>query len=124
MRVVAPGEDAVVTTPNGRMTRLATPSLGSTQLSTWRVRMEPGSSGPVHAIDREQVFMPVEGAFEITVDGEPRTVAPGQVAILPPDVVRQIRPAGDSPAEAVVCMPAGGAATLPDGARRPLPWAE
>ena len=125
MHVITPGEDAVITTPNGRMTRLATPSVGSRELSAWRVRMEPGSAGPVHAIDREQVFLPVAGAFEITVAGRPHVVTPGRVVVLPADAVRQIRPAGDVPAEAVVCMPVGGAATLPDtGERRTLPWAE
>ncbi|WP_213454773.1 cupin domain-containing protein [Rhizomonospora bruguierae] len=124
MLVITPDDAAVVTTPNGRVTRLATPSLGSAELSTWRLRMEPGSAGPVHSIDREQILMPVEGAFEITVDAVAHRVAAGQVAVLPAGVVRQVRPAGERAAEAVVCMPVGGVALLPEtGETRDLPWA-
>lgn len=124
MRVITENEARTTTTPNGSMTTLAAPTLGSTELSSWRVRMAPGASGPVHAVDREQVFVPLSGAFAITVDGRTATVTPGTSAVLPAGVQRQVAVA-DGPAEALVCMPAGGRVTVPgqDGAR-PLPWAE
>jgi hypothetical protein len=79
--------------------------------------MAPGASGPVHAIDRERVLLPVAGAFEIAVGGRATSVGAGQVAVLPAGVVRQVRTAGDVPAETVVCMPAGGVACCPRPAR-------
>ncbi|OLB76614.1 MAG: cupin [Actinobacteria bacterium 13_2_20CM_2_71_6] len=111
-------------TPNAVMTCLAAPSLGCVELSSWRVEMRAGAEGPPHGIDREQVWMPVTGSFAITVDGRTVVLTPGDAAVLPAGVVRQIRVA-EGPAEALVCMPVGGQATLPDsGERRRLPWAE
>jgi quercetin dioxygenase-like cupin family protein len=106
------------------MAGLAAPSQGSRELSSWRVRMPEHAAGPVHAIDREQIFMPVAGTFAITMDGTTAVVAAGQAVVLPAGAVRQIR-AGDVPSEALVCMPVGGTASLPGAPQRhPLPWAE
>jgi quercetin dioxygenase-like cupin family protein len=111
-------------TPNAQLASFATPSLGSTELSAWRVTMRPGAEGPVHAIDREQIWMPLTGSLEFTVDGKAAVVGPGQAAILPVGEVRQVRVV-DGPAEAMVCMAIGGSATVPgNGEPHPLPWAE
>jgi quercetin dioxygenase-like cupin family protein len=124
MLVITESDEHTTTTPNGAMTALATPSLGTAELSTWRVRMPAGARGPVHSVDREQLWLPVDGTFEITIDGAAHTAVAGQVAIIPAGVVRQIRPV-DGPAEAVVCMAAGGVASVPgETATRPLPWAQ
>jgi quercetin dioxygenase-like cupin family protein len=113
-----------IETPNAELASLATPSLGSTELSAWRVTMQPGAQGPVHVIDREQVWMPLSGSLEFIVDGTSTVVGPGQAAILPVGEVRQVKVV-DGPAEAMVCMAVGGAATVPGNSERhPLPWAE
>lgn len=113
-----------VTTPNATMTTYAAPSLGSAELASWRVRMQPGAEGPVHAIDKEQVFLPLTGSFAITINGDTTVVSAGQAAILPAAAVRQVRVA-DGPAEALVCMAVGGVATVPGSAEpHRLPWAE
>lgn len=111
-------------TPNAETRTHAAPSLGSTELASWRVRMAPGAEGPVHAIDREQVFLPLAGSFAITVAGDTTVVTAGEAAILPAAEIRQIRVA-EGPAEALVCMPVGGTATVPGtNTTHPLPWAE
>ncbi len=113
-----------VETPNAQLDSLATPSLGSKELSAWRVTMRAGAQGPVHAIDREQIWMPLSGSLEFVVDGKGTVVGPGQAAILPVGEVRQVKVV-DGPAEAMVCMAAGGFATVPGNSERhPLPWAE
>ncbi|CAM3716991.1 cupin domain-containing protein [Kibdelosporangium persicum] len=113
-----------VETPNAAMASLATPSLGSKEQSTWRVSMRPGAQGPVHAVDREQVWVLLDGAVEFVVDGSANLVRAGETAILPAGETRQVRVA-DGPVEALVCMPVGGSVTLPGSDdRRPLPWAE
>ncbi|GAA3750317.1 hypothetical protein GCM10022225_38230 [Plantactinospora mayteni] len=123
MIVVTESESRTTRTPSGAVSGLAAPSQGSAELATWRVRMAPDAAGPVHAIDREQVWMPLAGSFAVTVDGRTRVVGAGQAAILPAGVVRQIR-SGAEPAEALVCMPVGGTATVPDSPEpRELPWA-
>jgi quercetin dioxygenase-like cupin family protein len=112
------------TTAAAVVSGLAAPSQGSVSLSTWRVRMDAGSQGPIHVIDREQVWMPVAGALAITADGVTSVVTEGGAAIVPGGVVRQMR-AADGPVEVLVCMPVGGQATVPgDDEPRRLPWAE
>ncbi|MFW6692653.1 cupin domain-containing protein [Streptomyces sp. MAR4 CNX-425] len=125
MKVITPSPDRTVTTPNAAMESLATPSQGSTALSTWRVRMEAGRSGPVHAIDREQVWLVVAGSLTVTSDGRTETAAAGQAVLLPPGVPRRLAAAeGAGAVEALVAMEAGGVAVTEDGQRHPLPWAE
>jgi quercetin dioxygenase-like cupin family protein len=124
MQVISETEERTTRSAAADAAALAGPSRGSTELSSWRVRMAPAAEGPVHAIDREQVFMPVVGAFAITAEGETVTVAAGQAVVLPAGTVRQIRVA-EGPAEALVCMPVGGRATIPGSAEvHRLPWAE
>jgi mannose-6-phosphate isomerase-like protein (cupin superfamily) len=126
MQVIAETEERTITTPTAVMVGLAAPSQGSTELSTWRIRMNPDSDSPVHIIDREQVWMPVNGTFEFTVDGETALVGAGEALAVPSGATRQFRADGadTSEAEAIVCMAAGGQATVPGSdARQPLPWA-
>ncbi len=60
----------------------------------------------------------------ITADGEESHPAAGDTVIIPAGAVRQIRNQGDSAAQAIVCMMAGGRVTMPDGEDRGLlPWA-
>jgi quercetin dioxygenase-like cupin family protein len=126
MRVITETTERTIETPTAVMTGLAAPSQGTAELSTWRVRMTPGSNSPVHIIDREQVWMPLRGTFEFTVDSETAVVAPGEALAVPSGATRQFRvaDAGTSEAEAIVCMAAGGQATIPGtDAWQSLPWA-
>jgi quercetin dioxygenase-like cupin family protein len=86
--------------------------------------MQADAQGPVHAIDREQVWTPLNGSLAFTVDGETTVVTPGQAVILPANEIRQVAVV-DGPAEAMVCMMIGGYASVPGSDdRHPLPWAE
>ncbi|MDT0342189.1 cupin domain-containing protein [Streptomyces litchfieldiae] len=125
MRVFTPTAADRHTTPNAVMTSLVTPSRGSGEISAWTVHMEPGARGPQHAMDREQIWLPLSGAITITANGGTQEVGPGQAAFLPAREVRQIAAAGAEPAEILVCMANGGRATLPEtGEVRDIPWAE
>jgi len=125
MRVITETTERTIETPTGVMAGLAAPSQGTAELSTWRVRMTPGGSSPVHIIDREQVWMPLRGTFEFTVEGETALVGAGEALAVPSGATRQFRVgAGASEAEAIVCMAAGGQATVHGSdARQSLPWA-
>ncbi|ONK11973.1 cupin domain-containing protein [Streptomyces sp. MP131-18] len=106
------------------MTSLATPSRGSTEVSAWTVAMEPGAAGPLHAMDREQLWVPLSGAITVTTDDGTRRIGPGRAAILPAGENRRIATSGTAPAEVLVCMANGGRATVADtGEVRPLHWA-
>jgi quercetin dioxygenase-like cupin family protein len=125
MRVNTPTPDDITTTPNAVMTSLATPTRGTTEVSAWTVRITPGSRGPVHAIDHEQLWLPLTGTITITAQDTTWRVAPGQAAVLPAGEVRQIGvDDGEPSAEVLVCMTAALAhATLPEtGEVRPVPW--
>lgn len=50
----------------------------------WTV--EGGQSMPVHTHPHEQVAHVLHGEFELVVDGEPRILIPGIVAVIPPHV--------------------------------------
>nr|WP_042185192.1 cupin domain-containing protein [Kibdelosporangium sp. MJ126-NF4]CEL16604.1 hypothetical protein [Kibdelosporangium sp. MJ126-NF4]CTQ89045.1 hypothetical protein [Kibdelosporangium sp. MJ126-NF4] len=122
--MIVVGSARTTQTPNATMASLATPGLGSRELSVWKVSMQAGTQGPVHAIDREQVWVTLSGSIEFVVDGGAKIVRTGQAAIVPAGEMRQVRVV-DGPAEALVSMSAGGFATVPGSdERHPLPWAE
>ena len=53
-------------------------------LAYWDV--DPGASLPEHSHPHEQIANVLEGEFELTVDGEPRVLEPGMVAVIPGSV--------------------------------------
>ncbi|MFF5448540.1 cupin domain-containing protein [Streptomyces sp. NPDC012888] len=124
MNVVSESEQRTTRTPSGAMFGLAAPSTGSTEVSTWRVEIGAGSSTPAHIIDREQIWMPLTGAFDVTVDGEAGQVKAGEALVVPAGVVRQLTAVGDT--QALVAMAVGGKASMPgnEDNKIPLPWAE
>ncbi|MFG2298846.1 cupin domain-containing protein [Streptomyces sp. NPDC048603] len=124
MRVITTTPEHVTVSPNATMTGLAAPSRGSAELSTWRVDMAAGSTGPDHAVSREQVWTVTAGSLEITWDGgRTEKVTAGQTMVLPSGVVRRIHAAESF--EAHVAMRADGVASVPGTeGTRVLPWAQ
>ncbi|WP_411105210.1 VOC family protein [Streptomyces sp. cmx-4-9] len=123
VHVIAPADEHVVESPNARMTGLAAPSRGSSELSTWTVAMAAGQSGPEHAISREQVWTVTSGVLEVSCGGRTETVPVGRTFVLPPDALRRIHAPKD--AEAHVVMRVDGVARVPGTeGTRPLPWAQ
>lgn len=123
IRVVSETEERTTRSTGGTLYGLAAPSQGGAELSSWRVEMAAGQQGPVHAIDREQVWMPLSGSFEVTAGDETVRASAGQALVLPAGVVRQVS-AVEGPARALVCMAAEGRASVPGGEKDiPLPWA-
>lgn len=123
MVIVEETDERTTRTPAATMVGLAAPSQGSRELCTWRVLMDEGKAAPPHLIDREQVWMPLSGKFEFTVDGETSTVSAGQALVVPAGTTRNFQ-VTSGPGEALVCMVAGGTVT-PQGAAQssPIPWA-
>jgi quercetin dioxygenase-like cupin family protein len=56
----------------------------SMTVAFWEI--EAGSSMPEHSHSHEQIVNLLEGEFELTVGDETRTLVPGVVAVVPPDV--------------------------------------
>jgi quercetin dioxygenase-like cupin family protein len=54
-------------------------------LAYWDV--DPGAELPGHSHPHEQVANVLEGKLELTVDGETRVLEPGQVAVIPSNIL-------------------------------------
>jgi quercetin dioxygenase-like cupin family protein len=108
-------------TPNAVMRTLAAPSLGGSDLSVWEVAMRAGQRGPLHEVDREQVWTVVSGELRVEVAGKTFSVCAGDTLRLPPGAPRRVAAIAD--ARAVVASRACPVVTTADGDSRPLPWA-
>lgn len=72
-----------IETPNAVMTTLASPSLGSDELSLWTVEMRAGQRGPLHAFDAEQIWHVLDGELDVSGTrmraGDTRVLAAGEL---------------------------------------------
>jgi quercetin dioxygenase-like cupin family protein len=119
--VITAAQAVVHETPNAVMTTVAAPSLGADLLAAWEVRMRPGQRGPQHTSDQELVWVVLEGAAHVHLDGEALVAGAGDTAILPAHATRTIAaPAG---LRAVGATTGGALVRTPEGGERPLPWA-
>jgi mannose-6-phosphate isomerase-like protein (cupin superfamily) len=109
--------------PGLEFTGLASPSRGSSDVCTWRLTLEPGLTSPeAHTLDRDEVFMVVEGAIRLAPGGD--RVAAGDVAVVPAGTPIQIANVGEGRAEVVVAIASGFTATAADGSEIGTPpWA-
>ena len=57
---------------------------GTMTFMYWTV--EEGAEMPIHSHVHEQVAHVLKGRFELTVDGETKTLEPGTIAVIPPHV--------------------------------------
>ena len=85
------------------------PLLG-TGLMVSFARYEPGAEAPLHAHEEEQVFVVVDGEFDVTLGEETRRLKVGEAAVIPPWVPHQVTARDDGPATQidVFCPPREG----------------
>jgi quercetin dioxygenase-like cupin family protein len=115
----APVFDAAGTT----VTAYAAPSRGASELSLWRLELAPGSTSPQHHMDREEVFLGLEGSVVATVDGIEHRLGPGDCLILPAGSAFTFHVPGSTPFRGVGCLPSGSIATMSaDGTTLVPPW--
>jgi quercetin dioxygenase-like cupin family protein len=125
MNVIRSGDAPVFDAAGTTVTAYAAPSRGSAELSVWRLELEPGSTSPLHHMDREEVFLGLEGRVIATVDGREQELGAGDCLILPPGSAFTFHVPDDTPFRGVACLPAGALATLAaDGSTFAPPWAE
>ncbi len=58
------------------------PVLGEKTLTNF-VRFAPHTEAPLHVHEEEQIVVVLEGEFDFELDGEVRTMRPGDVAVVP-----------------------------------------
>jgi quercetin dioxygenase-like cupin family protein len=116
----APTFDAGGTTVTG----YAAPSRGAAEVSVWQIELAPGSTTPRHQMDREEVFLGVEGHAVAVVDGTRHDLRAGDCLILPAGTDFTMHVPGQQPYRALACVPAGAQAIMAaDGATFVPPWA-
>ena len=108
--------------PGTNVVGLAAPSRGSSQISAWRLRLDPGTSSPVHTLDAEEVFVVLAGRVRLTSEGATEEVGAGGALIAPVGRPFMLTNPGPDVFEAVACAPAGIRATVGDATFAP-PWA-
>ena len=111
-----------VETPNAVMTTYASPTQGGTAQALWRVEMAPGSLGPVHVMDAEQIWTVLAGAAAVTLGDERVDAVVGDTVVLAAGRTRQI--AAD-PATGLTAIVTGRGADVASGpGREPTvpPW--
>jgi quercetin dioxygenase-like cupin family protein len=59
------------------------PVLGESSLVNF-VSFDTHTEAPVHSHEEEQIVVVLDGEFEFTIDGDTRTMRPGDVAVIPP----------------------------------------
>ena len=104
-------------------TGLAAPSRRSAGLCTWKLTVDPGhGGGEPHTLDRDEVFMVLTGAVQITVDGDKH--APGDAGVVPDGEPIAVTTLGEGTAEVYVAITAGFTGTMADGTTIQPPWAQ
>jgi quercetin dioxygenase-like cupin family protein len=85
------------------------PLLGSGLMVSF-ARYEPGAEAPLHAHEEEQVFVVVDGEFDVTLGDETRRLKVGEAAVIPPWVPHRVTASNDGPATQidVFCPPREG----------------
>jgi quercetin dioxygenase-like cupin family protein len=114
MPVIRRTESRRTETPNAVMTTLASPTQGGAGQAVWRVDMNPGQTGPRHAIDTEQVWTVLAGAATVELDGETLTIESGDTLVIPADAPRRLSTKPADGFAAVVVAPAGTRAYVLD----------
>jgi quercetin dioxygenase-like cupin family protein len=106
-----------------KFTSLATPSLGSARTSIWQVEIPAGETPTPHELTDEEIFVVLDGAAEVTIDGEVSAAGAGDAVVVPAGVQFVLASVGDRALRLLCCQPVGGQAVLPGGEPFTPPWA-
>ncbi len=85
------------------------PLLGTGVMVSF-VRYEAGAEAPLHAHEEEQIFVVVDGEFEVTLGDETRRLKVGEAAVIPSWVPHRVTASSTGPATQidVFCPPREG----------------
>lgn len=114
MNVIRGSAAPVFDLPGVRFTALAAPSRGSAEVCVWQLSVDPGlAPGAAHTLDRDEVFVVLEGAIRLSPDGD--VVAAGDAVIVPAGEPIRLSNAGNVTARVHVSIRSGFVATMEDG---------
>ncbi|MBF6171978.1 cupin domain-containing protein [Nocardia blacklockiae] len=122
MPVIRAAEADVHEMHNARFASYARPGTGSAELCVWQLEVAAGTVGAEHRVLREEVFVLLSGAIELTIDGATDRLVAGDAAIIPAEATIRVDNPDRSPATLVVSAPVGFVGELADGSRFIAPW--
>jgi quercetin dioxygenase-like cupin family protein len=108
--------------PGLQVLSLAAPSRGSAESCVWRITVAPGTPGTPHSVDREEIFIGLSGEGRVELDGEDARLAAGDTLVVPAGRSFSLSNPSAEPFVAMVVLPVGGRAVMPDGACFSPPW--
>ncbi|MCX4401749.1 cupin domain-containing protein [Streptomyces sp. NPDC059837] len=123
MPVVRSSEAVVHEIHGVRFVSYATPLSGSKELCAWRGEIPAGAKGPLHTVNREEIFHLLTGELLITLDGRTERITAGDTAIINPGATLGIENPTQETATAWVTTSIGLQAELADGSVLTPPWA-
>ncbi len=80
---------------------------GATEVSIVRQEQETGGFNPPHSHDHEEVMLIRRGTTSVTVGEETLHLVSGDMLIVPPHTVHQVRNTGSETAEYLYVSPSG-----------------
>jgi len=122
MHVTRGAEAPTFELPGIRFTSLAAPALGSPDLCVWLLDVDAGVTSDPHTLDRDEVFVVLDGRVSLTPGGPELTA--GDAGVVPAGEPIGLANPGAGPARLQVAIRAGFTATMADGtAVGTPPWA-
>lgn len=121
MPVIRAGEVPTWEVQGNRMTGMAAPSRGASEVMAWKAELDAGVSSPPHTHDHEEVVVLVSGAMKVRIGEEEYELSEGDAFIVPPGTLHQVRNEADTAAACITAMPVGTRFVRPDGQETPPP---
>lgn len=113
MHLVRAADAPTFDLPGIRFTSLAAPGLGSAETCVWSLTVDDGVLADPHTLDRDEVFVVLDGRVRLTPDGPELTA--GDAAVVPAGELIRLANASGATARLQVAIRAGFTATLADG---------
>ncbi len=108
---------------NARFLGLASPARGAQETAAWIVTLAPESTGAMHQLTREEVFVTLEGKATATVGDVTYELTPESALIVPAHTPLCISNPHSTPFRAVAILPVGAQASVAGGPSFTPPWA-
>jgi mannose-6-phosphate isomerase-like protein (cupin superfamily) len=104
---------------------LTSPSRGAMELCTWRLDLDSGAESDLHQLNHEEVFIVLEGALSIMLDGaEEVELHTGDACAIPARRLFKVANRTHAVARAIVCISASFTGAYADGQEIGTPpWA-
>ncbi len=108
--------------PGATIIGLAALSRVAVEVTTYRVRLDPGSAIPPHRDDHEEVFTVFQGTVTTVFDDEENLVGPGDTVVVPAGTEHYVH-SGEAQADIIAAVPTGTIFVSRDESERIADWA-